>query len=89
MGLGGGGVREAAKYNNKPPDKGSFPLDHDGECKSDKEAFMKCLADNNGVGRACRLLSKQYLECRMSRDLMSKESVQNLGFVEPSEQTKE
>ena len=31
MGLGGGGVREAQKYNNKPPDKGSFPLDHDGE----------------------------------------------------------
>jgi len=30
MGLGGGGSREAQKYNNKPPDKGSFPLDHDG-----------------------------------------------------------
>ncbi|XP_023411666.1 cytochrome c oxidase assembly protein COX19 isoform X1 [Loxodonta africana] len=54
-------------FQPRPPDKGSFPLDHFGECKSFKEKFMKCLRDNNFENSLCRNESKEYLECRMDR----------------------
>ncbi|XP_070145589.1 cytochrome c oxidase assembly protein COX19 isoform X1 [Ovis canadensis] len=54
-------------FQPRPPDKGSFPLDHFGECKSFKEKFMKCLRDNNFENALCRNESKEYLECRMER----------------------
>nr|XP_020737990.1 cytochrome c oxidase assembly protein COX19 isoform X2 [Odocoileus virginianus texanus] len=55
-------------FQPRPPDKGSFPLDHFGECKSFKEKFMKCLRDNNFENTLCRNESKEYLECRMERE---------------------
>ncbi|XP_029804492.1 cytochrome c oxidase assembly protein COX19 isoform X1 [Suricata suricatta] len=54
-------------FQPRPPDKGSFPLDHFGECKSFKEKFMKCLRDNRFENALCRNESKDYLECRMQR----------------------
>uniref|UniRef100_A0A671F1R5 Cytochrome c oxidase assembly protein COX19 n=1 Tax=Rhinolophus ferrumequinum TaxID=59479 RepID=A0A671F1R5_RHIFE len=54
-------------FQPRPPDKGSFPLDHFGECKSFKEKFMKCLRENNSENALCRNESKEYLECRMER----------------------
>ncbi|XP_041605785.1 cytochrome c oxidase assembly protein COX19 isoform X2 [Vulpes lagopus] len=54
-------------FQPRPPDKGSFPLDHFGECKSFKEKFMKCLRDNKFENALCRKESKAYLECRMER----------------------
>ncbi|KAF5929351.1 hypothetical protein HPG69_009316, partial [Diceros bicornis minor] len=96
-------------FQPRPPDKGSFPLDHFGErreaggrsearipargsratqwatgvrarendvlffvlgeCKSFKEKFMKCLRDNNFENALCRNESKEYLECRMERQV--------------------
>ncbi|XP_038421281.1 cytochrome c oxidase assembly protein COX19-like isoform X2 [Canis lupus familiaris] len=71
----------------RPPDKGSFPLDHfgaSGECKSFKEKFMKCLRDNKFENALCRKESKAYLECRMEgipgRQLMAQEPLEKLGF---------
>ena len=38
------------QFQGSPPDKGSFPLDHDGECKPMKEQYMACLrATGNDV----------------------------------------
>uniref|UniRef100_A0A2K5BYR1 CHCH domain-containing protein n=1 Tax=Aotus nancymaae TaxID=37293 RepID=A0A2K5BYR1_AOTNA len=54
-------------FQPRPPEKGRFPLDHFGECKSFKEKFMK----NE---------SKEYLECRMERKLMLQEPLEKLGF---------
>ncbi|KAG8509971.1 Cytochrome c oxidase assembly protein COX19, partial [Galemys pyrenaicus] len=54
-------------FQPRAPDKGSFPLDHFGECKSFKEKFMKCLRDKNFENALCRNESKEYLECRMER----------------------
>ncbi|XP_032183647.1 cytochrome c oxidase assembly protein COX19 isoform X2 [Mustela erminea] len=54
-------------FQPRPPDKGSFPLDHFGECRSFKEKFMKCLRDNKFENALCRKESKAYLECRMER----------------------
>ncbi|XP_036606821.1 cytochrome c oxidase assembly protein COX19 [Trichosurus vulpecula] len=67
-------------FQPRPPDKGSFPLDHFGECKAFKEKFMKCLRDNNFENAFCRNESKEYLECRMERQLMAQESLEKLGF---------
>ncbi|XP_035469484.2 cytochrome c oxidase assembly protein COX19 [Scophthalmus maximus] len=67
-------------FKPRAPDKGSFPLDHLGECKGFKEKFMKCLRDNNHDNSLCRLQSKDYLECRMDNQLMAKEPMEKLGF---------
>jgi cytochrome c oxidase assembly protein subunit 19 len=51
----------------KPPDKGSFPLDHFRECSEAKEQYLACLKDNTmrADGDACRTFSAAYLQCRM------------------------
>uniref|UniRef100_A0AC11D2V8 Uncharacterized protein n=1 Tax=Ovis aries TaxID=9940 RepID=A0AC11D2V8_SHEEP len=54
--------------------------EREGECKSFKEKFMKCLRDNNFENALCRNESKEYLECRMERQLMAQEPLEKLGF---------
>ena len=51
----------------KPPDKGSFPLDHFRECSAAKETYMGCLKEHmmQAQTEACRELSAAYLQCRM------------------------
>ncbi|KAH1183702.1 hypothetical protein KIL84_014318 [Mauremys mutica] len=56
-------------FTPRPPDKGAFPLDHFGECKGFKEKFMKCLRENSFENALCRQESKEYLECRMERQV--------------------
>nr|KAF6348120.1 cytochrome c oxidase assembly factor COX19 [Myotis myotis] len=56
-------------FQPRPPDKGSFPLDHFGECRRFQEKFMKCLRDNKFENALCRHESKEYLECRMERQV--------------------
>ncbi|XP_068674944.1 cytochrome c oxidase assembly protein COX19-like isoform X2 [Montipora capricornis] len=67
-------------FQTKPPDKGSFPLDHDGECKEYMKRYMNCLKKNNSDYHLCRSESKDYLQCRMERQLMAKEDFGRLGF---------
>ena len=64
----------------KPPERGVFPLDHDGECKEDSKAFLKCLKDNSNDHFPCKNLSKAYLQCRMDKELMAKEDLSSLGL---------
>ena len=52
------------KFNATPPDKGSFPLDHDGECKKFYLEYMICLNSNRHQNTECRTESKNYLGCR-------------------------
>ncbi|KAK2728427.1 putative cytochrome c oxidase assembly protein cox19-like protein [Colletotrichum kahawae] len=78
--LGGPGARQA---NAKPipPQRGSFPLDHDGECKHVISNYLECIKKVRGVNDAeCRDLAKSYLDCRMDRNLMAKDDFKNLGF---------
>ncbi|KAH8090479.1 hypothetical protein HD553DRAFT_302524 [Filobasidium floriforme] len=63
-----------------PPQRGSFPLDHDGECKEVMKAYLKCLKENASNNGKCRALSKDYLECRMSNNLMERDDFHNLGL---------
>ncbi|CAK9109353.1 Cytochrome c oxidase assembly protein COX19, partial [Durusdinium trenchii] len=70
----------------RPPDKGSFPLDHFSECSDLKEEYLRCLKENKHDNMSCRYLSKKYLQCRMDRNLMRREPMKSLGFTE--EETK-
>ncbi|XP_071954383.1 cytochrome c oxidase assembly protein COX19-like [Antedon mediterranea] len=72
-------------FKSRPPDKGSFPLDHEGECKAFKIQFMECMRRCGQHSSECRLESKAYLECRMERDLMTKEPMSKLGFADLEE----
>ena len=70
-----------------PPARGSFPLDHGGECKAAMAAYLACMrAQEGGAQReaathaACKELSKAYLQCRMQRGLMAPEDLDTLGY---------
>ncbi|KAK4197743.1 hypothetical protein QBC40DRAFT_100658 [Triangularia verruculosa] len=66
-----------------PPQRGSFPLDHDGECKDVMMSYLSCIKKVKGVNQdECRQLAKSYLGCRMDRNLMAKDDFRNLGFKE-------
>ena len=70
----------AKQFKPTAPDKGSFPLDHEGECKVAYLKYMVCLSENGQKNSACREQSKNYLECRMEKNLMAKEDLSKLGF---------
>ncbi|XP_041979202.1 cytochrome c oxidase assembly protein COX19 [Aricia agestis] len=63
-----------------PPEKGSFPLDHDGICKKTMVKYMTCLFNNESNNTMCRTEAKEYLACRMEHNLMAKEEWSKLGY---------
>ncbi|GAA6004681.1 hypothetical protein JCM10207_000979 [Rhodosporidiobolus poonsookiae] len=65
-----------------PPIKGSFPLDHEGECKEYMVRYLKCMKSNKQQSTECRHLSKEYLACRMDKGLMERTGWDALGFQE-------
>ncbi|GJJ76220.1 cytochrome c oxidase assembly protein subunit 19 [Entomortierella parvispora] len=67
-------------FSANPPDRGSFPLDHDGECSKFMKEYLACLKDNQNNNGKCRHLSKNYLNCRMENGLMGTDNFKNLGF---------
>ncbi|PIL30935.1 hypothetical protein GSI_07104 [Ganoderma sinense ZZ0214-1] len=77
-------------FSVSPPDRGSFPLDHYGECKQYMQMYLHCLRKNTNNSTPCRHLNKDYLECRMARGhllitevfsgLMDRDEWKNLGL---------
>ena len=51
--------------------RGSFPLDHHGECKAVSQEFMACMARNKWKHHACAHASRAYLQCRMDKYVAS------------------
>ncbi|KFY29050.1 hypothetical protein V493_02572 [Pseudogymnoascus sp. VKM F-4281 (FW-2241)] len=84
------------KMNTRPtpPERGSFPLDHDGECKDVMTKYLACIKKAKGLNDPdCRNLAKAYLTCRMDKwwcsNLMARDEFKNLGFTdEPPKDTK-
>ncbi|OMJ29043.1 Cytochrome c oxidase assembly protein COX19 [Smittium culicis] len=70
-----------SSFNPIPPDRGSFPLDHDGDCKDYMLRYMECIKGTSEHSK-CRELSKAYLECRMKNGLMDKTDFKQLGFID-------
>lgn len=75
------------KFIPSPPDKGSFPLDHENVCKVPMLKYMVCLQENKHDNSLCRLEAKDYLDCRMKNNLMAKEDWKYLGFSETTDKT--
>lgn len=71
----------------RPPEKGSFPLDHDGDCRKLVSKYLKCLHEKQLDSSECRDVAKDYLQCRMDNNLMAKESMEDLGFSETKEES--
>ncbi|KAI9462344.1 hypothetical protein BJY52DRAFT_1116313 [Lactarius psammicola] len=63
-----------------PPNRGSFPLDHYGECKEFMTQYLECLKSNSSTSSECRHLNRDYLNCRMQNGLMEKDEWKNLGL---------
>lgn len=76
----------AKKFNPTPPDKGSFPLDREGECKQFYAKYMLCMLETKNQASECRQQSKDYLACRMDKGLMAREDWKTLGFPEAAKQ---
>ncbi|KAF2729792.1 hypothetical protein EJ04DRAFT_515701 [Polyplosphaeria fusca] len=80
FGAPGGGQKI---YKPSPPERGSFPLDHDAECKHIMMSYLSCIRSHRGTNdNECRNQAKSYLQCRMERNLMAPDSFKNLGFGE-------
>ncbi|KAF8905445.1 hypothetical protein CPB84DRAFT_1771444 [Gymnopilus junonius] len=75
-------------FKPAPPERGSFPLDHYGECKEKMQLYMACLKQNGSTSSPCRQLSRDYLECRMSNDLMERDEWKNLGLANLNDKSK-
>ncbi|CAI4047138.1 hypothetical protein SUVZ_12G0390 [Saccharomyces uvarum] len=66
-----------------PPERGSFPLDHDGDCTKHMQEYLKCMQlVQNENAMNCRLLAKNYLRCRMDHQLMDYDEWSHLGLPE-------
>ena len=70
----------AGKQVVRPPQRGIFPLDHDGECREPMQMYLTCLQDNKDMHHKCRDYSRAYLQCRMDHELMSKEYLDDMGY---------
>lgn len=82
-GFGAPGGR-AQSFKPTPPERGSFPLDHDAECKHLISSYLRCLKTQNRPGTnsdECRQLARGYLDCRMDKGLMARDEWDNLGLV--------
>lgn len=70
------------KFTPVPPQKGSFPLDHENACKIQMNEYMDCLRKNRDKNADCRTQAKEYLQCRMDNNLMAKEEWNQLGYAD-------
>lgn len=61
--------------NPKPPEKGSFPLDHFDECSEPMRRYISCLQGSDSVSRFCREFSEEYLSCRMAKYVLQRRGV--------------
>ena len=66
----------------KPPDKGSFPLDHFNECTIEAEQYNTCVNKHQLMPKRCRKFQISYLDCRMKTKLMENEDMEKLGFTD-------
>lgn len=74
-------------FQPTPPEKGSFPLDHEGECKTFMVKYMECMHTTNGSNTECREKARDYLSCRMEKGLMAREEWGKLGYADISSDT--
>jgi len=62
------------------PLKGSFPIDHFKECDSHYQNYITCLQEHRNDTAKCRAQTKDYMQCRMDKNLMEKQELKDLGL---------
>jgi len=78
--FGGPGGRQIVSKPS-PPERGSFPLDHEAECQPLMKQYLRCLRSHRGINDdECRQLSKGYLQCRMDRCVNSNAELPSLSW---------
>jgi len=75
-------ARSSGGRKPAPPEKGSFPIDHNKACAVEFQKYMACLKSTDGDSYKCKPDSKTYLICRMENGLMAKEDLDDMGFTE-------
>ncbi|XP_016977361.1 cytochrome c oxidase assembly protein COX19 [Drosophila rhopaloa] len=75
------------KFVPTPPEKGSFPLDHEGLCKKQFLLYASCLRKNAQDTGQCRQDAQNYLACRMDNNLMERTEWSKLGFHDQNTKT--
>ncbi|ODV94390.1 hypothetical protein PACTADRAFT_51232 [Pachysolen tannophilus NRRL Y-2460] len=81
--MSGNPGNKLSAWRPNPPERGSFPLDHFGDCTAEMEKYLNCLKIvKNENAPNCRILAKNYLNCRMENNLMDKVSWKELGLPE-------
>lgn len=74
-------------FQPKPPIQGSFPLDHEGECKQQMLDYILCMSQAKSDNSKCKHLAKEYLKCRMENNLMDKRDLDTFGYQEGTTQS--
>lgn len=67
-------------FQPRAPEKGSFPLDHEGLCKQFMLKYLICLKQKEQENTQCRVEAKAYFDCRMRNKLMVEEEWSKLGY---------
>lgn len=75
-------------FQPKPPIQGVFPLDHEGECKGEMLEYMLCMSREKQDSSKCRNQCKEYLNCRMNKNLMEKRDLKTFGFLDQENKEK-
>ncbi|CDR94306.1 hypothetical protein, conserved [Babesia bigemina] len=73
-------VGQAPRLTVTPPDRGSFPLDHEGACRTVSDRYVKCVRALKGNAFECRSLAAEYMKCRIENKLLVEEPLSNFGF---------
>lgn len=73
-------------FTPKAPIKGSFPLDHEGECKKEMLEYLLCMNRSKSDNSACRDQAKDYLQCRINNKLMDRHDLEMFGYGKQTEQ---
>jgi len=74
------GASRTKSLQPTPPEKGSFPLDHEGRCKNEVYSYIRCLKMTKNDAKECSIFQQSYLKCRMENSLMAQEDFETLGF---------
>lgn len=75
-----GATRTTKSIPPTPPEKGSFPLDHEGRCKPEAQSYIRCLKMTKNDAKECLIFQQSYLKCRMENSLMTQQDFESLGF---------
>ncbi|XP_075168031.1 cytochrome c oxidase assembly protein COX19 [Haematobia irritans] len=78
-----------SKFIPTPPEKGSFPLDHESLCKKYYLLYMRCLRRSDDQSSECRKEAQEYLGCRMKNQLMEEVEWSKLGFEDTNTRKKQ